>query len=210
MIGTIVEGLGAVNSSRLIGIDIDGVLSDIVVQFSEYASELFGEEISTTDVVSEDIETCTKLSRDQLVEIFRTRQFFQTMPVIDCATDSLHRLKKAGWRTVLMTDRFWYPEIKDDTLVWLQENEIPYESLYFVGKAEKANVSSELGIRIFVEDQLSNARLLAKVCERVFLINRPYNQGIVQSPIVRVSSLSEAGSSLWAPSNQKRFASLSS
>ena len=91
-----------------------------------------------------------------------------------------------------------------------QENEIPYESLYFVGKAEKANVSSELGIRVFVEDQLSNARLLAKVCERVFLINRPYNQGIVQSPIVRVSSLSEAGSSLWAPSNQKRFASLSS
>ena len=185
-------------------------MSDIVVQFCEYASELFGEELSTTDIVSENIDTCTKLSRNQLAEIFRTRQFFQTMPVIDCAIDSLRRLKKSGYRTILMTDRFWYPEIGDDTLVWLQENGIPYDSLYFVSKAEKANFSRDLGIKIFVEDQLSNARSLAKVCDGVFLINRPYNQGIVQSPIVRVSSLSEAVSSLCIPSNHKRFASLSS
>lgn len=48
-----------------------------------------------------------------------------------------------------------------------------------------------LGLRYFIEAQLSNARLLATLCD-VLLLDRLYNQGPVPERVTRVKDVKEA------------------
>jgi uncharacterized HAD superfamily protein len=177
--------------SSLIGVDIDGVLSDIAGHLVAFVNERFGYSLSSSDLTSEDVETCTDVSAEQLKEIFSSPAFFQTLPLIAGADASLEHLVRAGWKVVIMTDRFWYQEIQKDTLKWLRANRIPFESVHFVKKTEKAQTARELGIEVFVEDQRSNANALAQVCSRVFLIDRTYNQGPTDESVTRVTNIDE-------------------
>jgi 5'(3')-deoxyribonucleotidase len=140
-----------------IGVDIDGVISDIVGQIVLFARKLFGLALVGEQITSESADNCTELSLDQLHEIFRTRAFFQSMLVLPDAKCSLERILKSGWQVVLVTDRFWYPDIEDDTICWLRERQIPYDCVHFVKKEAKAAFSHRMGIHCFVEDQLSTS-----------------------------------------------------
>lgn len=177
---------------RLVGVDIDGVIADIASQLVKYAADLHGCILSPESITSENVEACSDLSSDQVKEIFSSSSFFQTLPVFPSAKASLAKLNNNNWRIVLMTDRFWYPEIQDDTLTWLRENDLTFDSLYFVSKKNKAACAKELGINVFIEDQLSNATLLSEVCEQIFLVDRSYNQGPIHPRIIRVSELADA------------------
>lgn len=175
-----------------VGIDIDGVLSDIAGHLVRFANDRFGCKLSVEDLTSEDVETCSNLTAEQLRQIFSTSRFFQTMPAFKSVGESLKQLSESGWRIVLVTDRFWYAEIQDDTVEWLREHDIPFDSVSFVRKADKATFARKFRIKFFIEDQLSNANRLARVCDRVFLIDRPYNQGSTFRSVTRVSNLAEA------------------
>jgi uncharacterized HAD superfamily protein len=86
-------------------------------------------------------------------------------------------LTSAGFAVHIVTDRFWYPEIQDDTRKWLASRLITVSSLVFARKTEKPSVAQNLGIDWFIEDQRSNANLLSEVC-RVLLIDHPVQPGI--------------------------------
>jgi len=176
---------------HLLGVDIDGVLSDIAGHLVTFLNNRFGHRLSISDLTSEDVETCTDISVEQLTEVFSSPVFFQTLPLITGANTSLQDLKRWGWNVIVMTDRFWYPEIQKDTLGWLRMNEIPFESAHFVKKTEKAELARNLGIEFFIEDQLSNANALAQVCKRVYLVNRSYNQGSLDESVTRVTNIQE-------------------
>jgi hypothetical protein len=49
-------------------------------------------------------------------------------------------------------------------------------------------IAAELGFQWFIEDQRSNANLLATTC-RVLLVDRPYNQGALHPGVERVIGL---------------------
>jgi uncharacterized HAD superfamily protein len=182
---------------------IDGVLSDIAGHLVTFANKRFNCDLSIADIVSENVETCSELSVEQLQQIFSTSEFFKTLPVLNSASTSLKQLRQSGLEIVLMTDRFWYPEIQQDTLTWLKKSRIPFDSVRFVRKSKKAEEARKLDLRLFIEDQLSNANALAQVCERVFLVNRPYNQGHAHPNVVRVSSVREAANLLTSFSSAR-------
>lgn len=178
--------------SNIIGVDIDGVISDIAGHLVQYAKSMYGCMITVEGITSENVETCSDLSADDVRGIFSTPLFFQSIPALPTAKDALNQLVRTGWKVVLMTDRFWYPEIQEDTLSWLKENNIPFHSILYVNKTEKAVWSGKMGIKYFIEDQLSNANLLSEVCNDVFLIDRPYNKGVTLPGVCRVSDICEA------------------
>lgn len=180
------------NSGLLVGIDIDGVIADIVGQLVKYAMDLWGYSIDARDLTSENVDTCTELSTTQVRHMFSTPSFFRTMSILPLAKESLDKLVQSGLGIVLVTDRFWYPRIQTDTLDWLRCNNIPFRSIHFATRSDKAGLTAQLGIRFFIEDQLSNANLLSEVCTRVFLVDRPYNQGPTSASVLRVASLEEA------------------
>jgi uncharacterized HAD superfamily protein len=113
------------------------------------------------------------------------------MRAIQGARQLLVRLGEVGYRVHIVTDRFWYPEIREDTREWLANRMIRVASVAFATKTEKQAVARDLDLGWFIEDQRSNANLLSGVC-RVLLIDKPYNQGALEPNVLRVKSLKKA------------------
>ena len=115
-------------------------------------------------IVSENLETCAPIRQEQLHRLFENPEFFRSLPVVPGARKSLLTLRAAGCAIHIVTDRFWYGEIDEDTMNWLVRHRIPFDSVAFARKAEKQDVARRLKIDWFIEDQLSNARLLSSIC----------------------------------------------
>jgi len=95
--------------------------------------------------------------------------------------------------------------IEKVTRRWLEGAGIPFDELFVdetpfgeksPARKDRADVSRERRVRFFVEDSLRNATELADICERVFLLNHPYNQSpsdgeALPGNLVRVSSWDE-------------------
>jgi uncharacterized HAD superfamily protein len=87
------------------------------------------------------------------------------------------------------------------TRAWLQEHSFPYDKVLIekrcnAGTSKRANnriqVARTNSIRCFVEDDLSNARKLAFICDVVFLVDHPYNQANqLPANVIRVRSWDE-------------------
>ncbi len=177
--------------NKNVGVDLDGVIADIVGQLVRFSRIEYGLSLVPSEFRSENIETCTPIKPDQLRKLFCKPKFFQTMRAIQGAQRSLMRLIAAGYTVHVVTDRFWYPEIQDDTRKWLSDRLIRVKSLVFATRIEKQSVARNLELGWFIEDQRSNANLLSEVC-RVLLIDRPYNQGLLAPDVLRVNTLRQA------------------
>lgn len=177
--------------NKIIGVDLDGVIADIVAQLVRFSRTEYGLDLSPSTFESENIETCTPISAEQLRRLFCDPKFFRTMRAIQGARRSLARLVVAGFTVHIVTDRFWYPGIHDDTRHWISQRTIPASAVVFATKSEKQTVARDLEFRWFIEDQRSNANLLSNVC-RVLLIDRPYNQGMLAPKVQRIKSLNVA------------------
>lgn len=176
---------------RSVGCDLDGVIGDIVrqlVRFSRIEHQIY---LTKNRVVSENVETCAPIQREQLHRLFQNPEFFRSLQLLPYSRKSLAELATAGCSIHIVTDRFWYEGIQQDTRAWLEQHKIPFDSLTFSRKSEKNLVAEKLKIGWFIEDQLSNALLLASSC-RVLLIDRPYNQGDLPAEVIRVQSLPAA------------------
>jgi 5'(3')-deoxyribonucleotidase len=174
-----------------IGVDLDGVIADIVTQLVHFSRIRYGLRLTPSQFSSENIETCTAINAGQLNALFCEPTFFRTMRAVQGARRSLAQLSAAGYVIHVITDRFWYPGIQDDTRKWVTSRLLRIGSLNFARKAEKPSVAGRLGVRWFIEDQRSNANLLSQVC-RVLLIDQPYNQGLLAANVLRVKSFQDA------------------
>jgi len=177
--------------NRNVGIDLDGVIADIVTQLVRFSRSHFDLRLMPSEFRSENIETCTPITAHQLRTLFHEPKFFQNMRAVQGARQLLMRLEAAGYRIHIITDRFWYPDIHEDTCHWLSNRMIRVTSVVFANKAEKQKVARDLALGWFIEDQRSNANLLSEVC-RVFLIDKPYNQGALAPNVQRIKNLSTA------------------
>lgn len=180
-------------NALVVGCDLDGVIGDIVQQLVRFSRREHGILLTRKQIVSENIETCTPMRREQLHRLFENREFFRSLPLVPRARESLSKLRAAGYQIHIVTDRFWYAGIHEDTTDWLIHRRIPFDSVVFARKAEKHEIAESLNVQWFIEDQLSNARLLAPLCW-VLLLDRPYNQGDVPDRVIRTDSLDESAS----------------
>lgn len=173
------------------GVDLDGVVADIVTQLVRFSRSKYDLRLVPSEFRSENIETCTPIRTHQLQTLFREPSFFQSMRAVQGARQLLVNLGESGYRVHIVTDRFWYPEIHEDTREWLSNRLIRVASVVFATKTEKQAVARDLGLGWFIEDQRSNANLLSEVC-RVLLIDKPYNQGTLEPNVLRVKGLKKA------------------
>lgn len=78
---------------------------------------------------------------------------------------------------------------KDMTIMthaYLKENGIPYDELFVLGSAYKADKARELNCSIFIEDSYDNAVQLSNEGFRVLLMDTNYNRKALMRNIVRV------------------------
>lgn len=170
-----------------IGLDLDGVIANLVPDFCRIANGRYHTSISPSDITTWDISKCTALTTEQVVSIFTPGFFFNLMPMPGAVT-AVQMLFGQGWQIHLLTDRpqGCYPMTRQ----WLRELCIPFHCLELVPAARKSEYCKAHGVDCAVEDRPDTALALADVCKRVYLIDAPYNR-IKNAPanLHRVKSL---------------------
>lgn len=180
-----------------IGIDIDGVLTD-VEQYqldvcSKYVLENFskgivnGEAYETFDVFGLTMEEDNKLWNNCLLD-YSTRE-----PARKFASEVIKKLKNVGNEIYIITAR--RNTLRDDELgkktrqivkKWLLDNDIIYDEIIF-SPEDKLEICINNKIDLMIEDKVDNINKISKVIP-VICFNAGYNKNCCGKNIIRCYS----------------------
>ena len=183
-----------------IGIDIDGVLTDIEQWQLDYGSkfyfEKYGKEIQnnegyeTTDIFKVD----SKLDDEFWTEYFK--DYSINVDVRKFASEVIKKLKQDGNEIYIITARgsflshsanvMLFEENKNIVLEWLRKNEIEYDKIIF-SPEDKLSICLENNIVVMIEDKVDN---INKISTRIPVIcfHAGYNKNCKGNNIFRCYS----------------------
>jgi uncharacterized HAD superfamily protein len=187
---------------KILGVDIDGVLNHHRHHFCRLLKSQTGKELSPEEITVIPVHLipgCDVTEADEHA-VFNWPAYWTEMPAVQEASHSLAQLRSRNLLIRLFTWRPWpnpatFPAGREDsylrawqdvadirgiTAEWLERSVIPYDQLTIEmgldGEETRLSASRHGKIHTFVEDSLKNAISLAPHCERIFLIDQPYNQ----------------------------------
>ncbi|MEK6970216.1 MAG: hypothetical protein AABW68_00790 [archaeon] len=185
-----------------IGIDIDGVLVDIVSPLLELYNAHKGTGHRYEDVGHYDLHqtwNCSPQEAIDWVHQFYATPAFDEMPVIDGAVAGVTRLSK-GHELFIITSRPAY--LQEKTKAWIERYfgdafvEILFGNAYSLHgpQKDKSTLCSEKDVRVLIEDAPGNAIDCAQAGIEVFLFDQPWNRKMSPTKnVTRVMSWDEIG-----------------
>lgn len=163
-------------SKKIIKIDCDGVLRDLLTQMCNVYNEHYNESINPNDVIyfeTEKIFTkCLEIDDihpDEWLFQKNSYKLFLDSPVLPNVREALSLLREKGYYIIIVTNQVSLCN-KIDTLMWLEDNGIYYNSIFFTN--EKNLIKGD----IIVDDNTFNLNMCEG--ERKICINAPYNKDI--------------------------------
>ncbi|TAJ15313.1 hypothetical protein EPO56_01220 [Patescibacteria group bacterium] len=188
------------NTKRVIGVDLDDVLSrtgDAMAQFhnATYGTKYKREEVKTFDLDA--VWNCTPEEAKERVVEFMTTDFHHDAKVVFGAYDALKKLGEF-YDIVIVTGR--NESMRDSTITWLTKNFLGlYREVHFTGhfdvveskRRKKSDVVKDIGMSLFIDDALHFATDVAGVGVPVLLFDTPWNQGMAPNGVTRVFSWEE-------------------
>jgi len=184
----------------IIGFDLDDVLLSFQDTMRQYHNETYG-----TNYTREQDNTwnlwerwnCTPEESVKRVRDFFAHESHHAAPPLPGSVDAIRALKQ-NHEFCIITAK---PEsFKEKTEEWLEKH-FPnmFDKLVFTNafhgdgkKRKKSEVCNELGVQIYIEDAMHNAQDVADNGIPVFLMDSPWNQGELPSPLItRVFSWDE-------------------
>lgn len=187
-----------------IGVDVDGVLTDMASYQLEYGKKYFLKknpnlEIDETGYDICDIFHCTKAEREK----FWTKYIWKycLAPHKYGASKMINKLKEEGHEIHIITGRAHTTEegvlgnIFRKMLIWrLKKDGIKYDSIHFVSESgsglEKQRICKELGIDVLIDDKKENVEQISEDIP-VICVDNPYNKECIGDNIYRVNNLYE-------------------
>jgi uncharacterized HAD superfamily protein len=181
----------------IIGVDLDDVVIDFSNALHAYHNERYGTSVKKGDMTSygfENVWNCTEEEASKKVfEFYSTNDHDTALPVPG-ASEALALLKEAHELHIISSRA---DQIADLTFRWIDKNfpnhfkSVNLTNQYF-GTPEKvrskADVCRELHVDVMIEDSLSQAKEIALVVSKVFLLDCPWNQGELPKNVMRVYS----------------------
>lgn len=185
-----------------IGVDCDGVLTDMSAYICEYGEKWFRRKPTNPSGYSlSDVFGCTEEEEFR----FGLKYFFfycKKWPPRNRAVDIVKKLNNDGHSLYEITARKfvtkknllgWYSRLLYKK--WLKNNEFHFQDIYFCSE-EFASEDKLAGCRkyqvdVMVEDRDNVALYLAENGVKVLLFDAPYNQGVEHENIVRVTCWEE-------------------
>jgi uncharacterized HAD superfamily protein len=173
----------------LCGLDLDGVLCDLGPSVAERIAARFGVASHPSTWRSYDLRLLRLgVPEDRFAEFldetFDDPGLYRTAPVFEGVAGALAQLRRAGWDFVGITAR--PAHLAAATKSWLAQHGLPVDEVHHTAVGTKSVVARELGAIATIEDNPSEAELLADVCDS-WLLDRPYNRA---TPVVRARRLS--------------------
>ncbi|MGH9264603.1 MAG: 5' nucleotidase, NT5C type [Acidimicrobiales bacterium] len=172
----------------LCGLDLDGVLCDIGPSVARRISDRFGVASHPSTWRSYDLRLLRLgVPEDRLGafldDTFDDPALYAGAPVCDGVATALGELRRAGWRLVGITARPTH--LAGATQAWLARHRLPVDEVHHTPVGTKSAVARRLGADATIEDNPTEAELLADVCDS-WLLDRPYNRS---SPVARARRL---------------------
>lgn len=190
-----------------IGVDLDDTLTKTMAEIVDFHNDKYGTNLSVEKLKDGATwKTWGGTHEDDVKKIhnFHLSSYGQDIPSITEAKDILERLKKENNDLYIITARSDY--IKKDTEEWVEKN-FPniFSKIYFTNQflnnetsTTKRKICDELGIDIFIEDNISYALDCAKPGRKIFLLDYPWNQtDSLPEDVTRVKSWQEIGEKLF-------------
>jgi uncharacterized HAD superfamily protein len=178
----------------LCGLDLDGVLCDLGPSVAARIADRFGVASHPSTWRSYDLRLLRLgVPEDRfgafLDETFDDPELYTTAPVCDGVAPALRELREAGWRLVGITARPVH--LAGATVDWLARHDLPLDEVHHTPVGTKAQVARRIGAVATVEDNPTEAELLAEVCDS-WLLDRPYNRSTTVARARRVSCWGDA------------------
>ena len=181
-----------------IGIDIDGVLLDL---------ERFAIDCGTKFCIENDIEINLKLQEyweatkfgwteeqeDKFWNMYLLK-YFTEYKAREFASEIIKKLKQEGNKIYIITARNEdglpkevYGKSQEITRLWLSENNIEYDDIYFVKDEEKLPKCIEKNVDIMIEDSPNNIQNISEKI-KVIKFDCQYNKNITGKNIITAYS----------------------
>ena len=178
----------------LCGLDLDGVLCDLGPSVAARIADRFGVASHPSTWRSYDLRLLRLgVPEDRfgafLDETFADPELYATAPVCEGVGPALREPREAGWRLVGITAR--PASLADPTLDWLARHRLPVDEVHHTLVGTKAQVARRLGAVATIEDNPTEAELLAEVCDS-WLLDRPYNRSSTLARARRLSCWDDA------------------
>ena len=178
----------------IIGIDIDGVLTDIEQWEFDYGTKFFyekyGKEIKNADSYSlMDLFDLTEEQDDEFWNKHFT-EYVKTEPVRKFADEVINKLHEQENKIYIITARYSTNENEEmRTLVkdWLAKNNIHYDKLLFSPAEKKIDVCKENNVDVMIEDKPETINEISKNIP-VICFNAVYNKQCEGTNIIRCYS----------------------
>jgi len=189
----------------LCGLDLDGVLCDLGPSVAARIADRFGVASHPSTWRSYDLRLLRLgVPEDRfsafLDETFADPRLYSSSPTCEGVASALEELRAAGWDLVGITAR--PPHLAAATRAWLARHSLPVDEVHHTAVGTKSAVARRLGTDATIEDNPTEAELLADVCDS-WLLDRPYNRA---SPVVRARRLSSWDDAVGRLSQLRLFA----
>lgn len=178
-----------------IGIDIDGVLTDIYRAMIDDSSKFCYENNIDFEFSTEEYDDYKLLgiSKEDTIKFWNAYlvQYVINCPVRKYAQEVISRLKENNEIYIITArDEYGMPEdaygkMQELTKEWLNKNNIQYDRLIFT--QEKLKTCKENKIDIMIDDSPKNIWEVSKEI-KTFCYDNPYNKEVNGSNIVRIYS----------------------
>ncbi len=182
-----------------IGVDLDDVLLDYTNALFDWHNKIFGTNLARNDrnhPILDQLFGCDLDEAKKRTSDFEfTEENNKAQPVYG-AQEALQQLAR-DHEIHIITSR--QEECRENVVTWLEKYyKALYRDIHFANtyhgqgkKRKKSEICREIGIDIFIDDFIINAKDVAETGAKVFLFDTPWNQKEVSGTIERVNSWKE-------------------
>ena len=183
-----------------IGIDIDGVLTDVERWQLDYGSKFYYERYQKEIVNFEGYDTNQIFNVDDKLDEEFWREYFKeyslNVEARKFANEVIDKLKQEGHQIYIITARGSFLSHSADVmsieenhqivLNWLKNNHINYDKIIF-SPEDKLDICKENKIDLMIEDKVDNINKISKIIP-VICFHAGYNKDCKNSNIIRCYS----------------------
>lgn len=154
---------------KIIKVDVDGVLRNLLPKMCELYNDYYNENVTPEDIKNFDLKDSFNKCEDPIEWFFQKNgsYVYLNSTLFFNAKEAMDILHKKGYYIIIVSNQPTHKQI-ENTLEWLKENEIYYDSICFTEKKHLI-----LG-DIIVDDNIDNLNNCHE-CEKI-LIDAPYNR----------------------------------
>lgn len=179
-------------AEKVCALDIDGVLNDYPKCWIDFVNIKTATEFADLNDIK---NTLTYDTYRKLKEDYRLSGIKERLKPNENASLLTQELKKLGYTIIIITARpaNKYPALYSQTLNWLKNNNICYDSIYFGQQDKHAKILSEApNIKFMIEDNSYIANMVSRWGYKVFLLTNQYNYNLtLEKNVVRIDNLIE-------------------